>query len=112
AAKRFIVHEAIAEQFERRFVRGMEALQIGDPMDERTDVGPLATEDILSGLDAQVQKSVVAGARVLTGGRRLDRPGNYYAPIVLTAIPRSSPAYHEELFGPVALLFRVRDIDE
>src|SRR5204863_3182248 len=63
-------------------------------------------------LDEQVRKSVAAGARVLTGGRRLDRPGSYYAPTVLTDIPRSSPAYREELFGPVALLFRARDIDE
>jgi succinate-semialdehyde dehydrogenase / glutarate-semialdehyde dehydrogenase len=111
AAKRFIVAEAIAEEFERRFVRGMEALQVGDPMDEKTQVGPLATEDILTGLDEQVRKSVAAGARVLTGGKRLDRPGNYYAPTVLTDIPPDSPAYREELFGPVALLFRVPDID-
>jgi succinate-semialdehyde dehydrogenase / glutarate-semialdehyde dehydrogenase len=111
AAKRFIVAEAIAEEFERRFVAGMEALRVGDPMDERTDLGPLATEDILTGLDEQVRKSMAAGARVLTGGKRLERPGNYYAPTVLTDIPRDSPAYREELFGPVALLFRVRDID-
>jgi succinate-semialdehyde dehydrogenase / glutarate-semialdehyde dehydrogenase len=80
-------------------------------MDERTDVGPLATPEILKGLDEQVQKSVAAGARVLTGGRRLEGPGNYYAPTVLTDIPRESPAYREELFGPVALLFRVPDMD-
>jgi succinate-semialdehyde dehydrogenase/glutarate-semialdehyde dehydrogenase len=112
AAKRFIVAEAIADEFERRFVQSMEALQVGDPMDEKTQVGPLATEDILTGLDEQVRKSVAAGARVLTGGKRLERPGNYYAPTVLADIPRDSPAYREELFGPVALLFRVRDIDE
>jgi succinate-semialdehyde dehydrogenase/glutarate-semialdehyde dehydrogenase len=112
AAKRFILHEAIADEFERRFVQGMEALRVGDPMDERTDVGPLATEDILTGLDGQVRKSVAAGARLLTGGKRLDRPGNYYAPTVLTEIPHDSPAYREELFGPVAMLFRVSGIDE
>jgi succinate-semialdehyde dehydrogenase/glutarate-semialdehyde dehydrogenase len=112
AAKRFIVDEAIADEFERRFVQGMEALQVGDPMNERTDVGPLATEDILTGLDEQVRKSVAAGARVLTGGKRLDRPGIYYTPTVLTEIPHDSPAYREELFGPVALLFRVPGIDK
>jgi succinate-semialdehyde dehydrogenase/glutarate-semialdehyde dehydrogenase len=112
AAKRFIVHKDIADEFERRFVRGMEALKIGDPMDESIDIGPLATEDILGDLDQQVRKSVDAGARVLTGGRRLERAGYYYEPTVLTDIPEDSPAYNEELFGPVASLFRVRDIDE
>ena len=112
AAKRFIVHKDIADEFERRFVREMEALEIGDPMDESTDIGPLATEDILRDLDEQVRKSVDAGARLLTGGKRLDRAGYYYAPTVLTDIPEDSPAYSEELFGPVASLFRVRDIDE
>ncbi|MGA9769906.1 MAG: NADP-dependent succinic semialdehyde dehydrogenase [Blastocatellia bacterium] len=112
AAKRFIIHKDIADEFERRFVRGMEALEIGDPMDESNDIGPLATEDILRDLDEQVRKSVDAGARVLTGGRRLERAGYYYQPTVLTDIPENSPAYSEELFGPVASLFRVRDIDE
>ncbi len=111
AAKRFIVAEAIADDFERRFVRGMEALTVGDPLDATTDVGPLATEAILAGLDEQVQQTIAAGARVLTGGRRLDRPGYYYAPTVLTDIPEETPAYREELFGPVAALFRARDID-
>ncbi len=112
AAKRFIVAEEIAPEFERRFVEGMDALKVGDPMDETTEVGPLATGDILTGLDEQVQKSVEAGARVLAGGKPLDRPGNYYAPTVLTDIPKDSPAYREELFGPVASLFRVHDIAE
>ena len=88
----------------------MQALKVGDPMDETTDVGPLATPQILEDLDQQVQKSVAAGARVLTGGKRLDRPGNFYAPTVLTDIPEHSPAYREELFGPVAALFRVPDM--
>jgi len=112
AAKRFIVDERIADEFERRFVSQMQALKIGDPLDESTDIGPLATPDILEDLDAQVRKSVEAGARVLTGGKRLDRVGNYYAPTVLTDIPETAPAYSEELFGPVASVFRVRDIDE
>jgi len=110
AAKRFIVADKIAGDFERRFVERMLALKVGDPMDESTDVGPLATPQILEDLDQQVQKSVAAGARVLAGGKRLDRPGNFYAPTVLADIPEHSPAYREELFGPVAALFRVPDL--
>jgi succinate-semialdehyde dehydrogenase/glutarate-semialdehyde dehydrogenase len=112
AAKRFIVDTRIAEEFERRFVAGMEALRVGDPMDETTQVGPLATADILDGLDGQVRRSVAAGARLLTGGRRVDRPGNYYAPTVLADVPEAAPAYREELFGPVAALFRANGMDE
>jgi succinate-semialdehyde dehydrogenase / glutarate-semialdehyde dehydrogenase len=112
AAKRFIVHERIADEFEHRFVSEMEALKIGDPLDEATDIGPLATADILEDLDAQVRKSIDAGARVLTGGKKLERDGYYYAPTALAGIPENAPAYCEELFGPVASLFRARDIDE
>jgi succinate-semialdehyde dehydrogenase/glutarate-semialdehyde dehydrogenase len=112
AAKRFIIHERIGDEFERRFVSEMESLRMGDPLDEATDIGPLATADILEDLDAQVRKSVEAGARVLTGGRKIDRVGYYYAPTVLTGIPENAPAYCEELFGPVAALFRVGDLDE
>src|SRR5207253_8043633 len=83
-----------------------------DPVDENTELGPLSTEDALAGLDADVRKSVEAGARLLTGGKRLDRPGNFYAPTVLTDIPKNSPAYGEELFGPVASLFRAKDIED
>ncbi len=111
AAKRFIVAEQIADQFERKFVSKMEALRLGDPFKEDTELGPLATKDGVSDLDADVQKTVAAGARLLTGGKAIDRPGNFYAPTVLTNVPRNSPAYREELFGPVASLFRVRDID-
>jgi succinate-semialdehyde dehydrogenase/glutarate-semialdehyde dehydrogenase len=112
AAKRFIVHEKIADEFEWRFVRSMERLTTGDPLDEKTDVGPLATPAILEGLEEQVARTVEAGGRVLTGGKRLQRPGNFYPPTVLTDIPTHSPAYSEELFGPVASVFRVRDIDD
>ena len=111
AAKRFIVSEQIAEEFEGRFVRGMEELRVGDPLEAETDVGPLATAEILETLDQQVRESVAAGARLLAGGRRLEQPGNYYAPTVLAGIPEQAPAYREELFGPVAALFRVRDLD-
>ena len=112
AAKRFIVDESIADEFERRLVAGMEALVVGDPMDAATEVGPLANEAQVKTLMDQVGRSVSAGARLLAGGYRLDRPGYYFAPGVLTGIREDSPAYNEEVFGPVALLFRVRDIDE
>ncbi len=112
AAKRFIVDSRIATDFEARFVRQMQSLKVGDPMDESTQVGPLATPEILAGLDEQVRKSVEMGARVLTGGRRIHQPGNYYEPTVLTDVPADSPAYTEELFGPVAVLLRAADIED
>ena len=112
AAKRFIVHESIASDFEKKFVDRMKNLRIGDPFDEKTELGPLATADAVKSLDADVQKTVKAGAKLLTGGHKLELPGNYYAPTVLTNIPKESPAYREEFFGPVASLFRVKDIDE
>jgi succinate-semialdehyde dehydrogenase / glutarate-semialdehyde dehydrogenase len=111
AAKRFIVAEKIADEFEGKFASKMEALKVGDPFDEKTELGPLATADGVTDLDRDVQKTIKAGARVLTGGKPLDRPGNYYAPTVLTNIPKESPAYREELFGPVASVFRARDLD-
>jgi succinate-semialdehyde dehydrogenase/glutarate-semialdehyde dehydrogenase len=112
AAKRFIVEESIADEFERLFVSKMEALTVGDPFDERTDVGPLATADGLKELDADVQKTIQAGARLLTGGKRLNQPGNYYLPTVLTNIPEGSPAACGELFGPVASLFRAKNAED
>src|ERR1700723_825167 len=112
AAKRFIVAEKIASEFEQKFVKRMQELRVGDPFDESTQLGPLASADAVTSLDADVKKTVAAGARVLTGGRPLDRVGNFYAPTVLTDIPRESPAYREELFGPVASIFRARDVDQ
>ncbi len=112
AAKRFIVHETVYDTFEREFVRRMRGLNVGDPMDEATDVGPLATHDVLESLDDQVRRSIEMGARVLTGGRKLDGPGYYYQPTALADIPKVSPAYLEEIFGPVAMLFKVSSIDE
>jgi succinate-semialdehyde dehydrogenase/glutarate-semialdehyde dehydrogenase len=111
AAKRFIVHAAIADEFERRLVDGMRGLRIGDPLDPATQLGPLATLEQREILARQVRKSVQMGARVLTGGHALEGPGAFYAPTVLTDIPTASPAYREELFGPVALLFRVADAE-
>ena len=112
AAKRFIVADSIADDFQRKFVDRMKNLRVGDPFDEKTELGPLATPDAVTSLDADVQKTVKAGAKILTGGHPLKLPGNYYAPTVLTDIPKESPAYREEFFGPVASLFRVKDIDE
>jgi succinate-semialdehyde dehydrogenase/glutarate-semialdehyde dehydrogenase len=112
AAKRFIVSEKIADEFERRFVMQMKELRVGDPFDETTQLGPLANADAVTTLDADVKKTVAAGARVLTGGHPLKRPGNFYAPTVLTDIPKTSPAYKEEFFGPVASIFRVKDIEQ
>ena len=117
AAKRFIVHDQIYADFEQRFVETMMQLRVGDPLSALTDVGPLATEQILKDLEDQVQVSVAAGAKILTGGCRSQLSdelarGNFYEPTVLTDIPKDSPAYRDELFGPVASLFRVRSIDE
>jgi succinate-semialdehyde dehydrogenase/glutarate-semialdehyde dehydrogenase len=112
AAKRFIVAEQIADEFERKFVSKMEALKLGDPNDENTDLGPLATEDGVNSLDLDVRKTVAAGARVLTGGKKAERSGYFYQPTVLIDIPRDSPAYRDELFGPVACLFHARNLDD
>ena len=112
AAKRFIVSEKIADEFERKFVKQMKELRVGDPFDESTQLGPLASADAVKTLDEDVKKTIAAGAKVLTGGQPLQRPGNFYAPTVLTDIPKTSPAYKEEFFGPVASIFRVKDIDQ
>ncbi len=112
AAKRFIVSEKIADKFESEFVRRMEKLKVGDPMDESVDVGPLASEEAVRDLDESVKQTMQKGARLLTGGKRLDGRGSYYVPTALTDIPKDSPAYREELFGPVASLFRAKDIDD
>jgi succinate-semialdehyde dehydrogenase / glutarate-semialdehyde dehydrogenase len=112
AAKRFIVHEAVADEYERRFVEAMRALKVGDPLDEVTEVGPLAMPQIVDDIEAQVRRSVEAGAKLLCGGTRIGERGNFYAPTVLSAIPRDAPAACEETFGPVAALFRVKDAAE
>ncbi len=112
AAKRFLVAEPIYDRFERLFVEEMQELQVGDPLEPATAVGPLATSGIRDDLDRQVRQAVESGARVLTGGKKMDGAGNYYAPTVLVGISRESPVYHEEFFGPVAMLFRVRDAAE
>ena len=110
AAKRFIIHEKIYDEFLKRFVAGVSAIRIGDPMDEKTQLGPLATGAIRDQLDNQVKASVAAGARLVTGGKKLDREGFFYAPTVLTDIPPQAPAAREELFGPVASVFKAKDL--
>ncbi len=112
AAKRFIVHDSVYGEFEQRFVAGMEAIRVGDPTKDTTDVGPLATAGAVDRLEAQVQAARHAGARILTGGERMVGEGNYFEPTVLINVPRTASVYREELFGPVAMLFRVQDLDE
>jgi succinate-semialdehyde dehydrogenase/glutarate-semialdehyde dehydrogenase len=109
AAKRFIVEEPIAPAFEAAFIERMKAVRVGDPMDRATELGPLAREDLVVDLDRQVERSVSRGARIATGGRRLDRPGFFYAPTVLTSVEPGMPAFDEETFGPVAAVIRARD---
>jgi len=110
AAKRFIIHEKIYAEFLKKFVAGVSAIRIGDPMDEKTQLGPLATGTIRDQLDDQVKASVAAGARLATGGRKLEGNGFFYAPTVLTDIPPNAPAAREELFGPVASVFKAKDL--
>jgi succinate-semialdehyde dehydrogenase / glutarate-semialdehyde dehydrogenase len=111
-AKRFIVAAPIADEFESRFVKAMESLKVGDPFDEQTELGPLATRSGVEDIDQGVRKTVEAGAKILTGGKPLNGAGFFYAPTVMTNVPRNSPGYCEEFFGPVANLFRAADIDE
>jgi succinate-semialdehyde dehydrogenase/glutarate-semialdehyde dehydrogenase len=111
AAKRFIVAEAVYERFTEGFTRAMRALVVGDPADARTQVGPLATASIRDGVADQVERSVRAGARLLTGGHAVDQPGYFYEATVLGDVPPDAPAAREEVFGPVAAVFRVRDTD-
>ena len=112
AAKRFIVHRDIADAFTRKFVKAMDALVVGDPMTDATQVGPLCSGQALVDLEQQVRRSVSLGARVLCGGARIEGPGFYFQPTVLTDIPPEAPAYTDELFGPVASLFVATDIDD
>jgi len=111
AAKRFIAHQRIAEEFEERFVKAMAALRIGDPEDDATEVGPLSSAQQLQDVSSQVQKSVEQGARLACGGKRLDRAGFFYAPTVLLEAEKTL-AFREEVFGPVAAVTRARDLDD
>jgi succinate-semialdehyde dehydrogenase/glutarate-semialdehyde dehydrogenase len=112
AAKRFIAHESIADEFERMFTELMCSYKVGDPMNENTQMGPLAAKHVLENLERQVHETVRMGARILIGGKRMNRPGYFFEPTVLADVPVNSPAYREELFGPVAVLFRARNFDQ
>jgi succinate-semialdehyde dehydrogenase/glutarate-semialdehyde dehydrogenase len=112
AAKRFLIVDSIYDEFETRFIAGMKALIVGDPMQEDTNIGPMATVAQLEELETQVEAAKQAGGQVLTGGKRVEGEGNYYEPTVIVGVPRNSEIYREEIFGPVAMLFRVRDIEE
>ena len=113
AAKRFIVEEAVADDFEALFAKAVGALKVGNPMDRGNQVGPLARADLVDDLERQVSESVRLGARALTGGKRLSNGGGYYfQPTVLTNVRPGMPAYHEETFGPVAAVIRVKDAED
>ncbi len=112
AAKRFIVHDEIYSEFEERFVAMMEGLKIGDPMQETTDIGPLATPQLVEDLLQQVQAATRAGGRVLAGGERMVGAGNFFEPTVIAGVPRTAAVYRDEFFGPVAMLFRVSSLQE
>jgi len=109
AAKRFIVVEAVADEFLKKFKEKLSALKVGDPMDKDTQLGPLSSEEAAVHLDDQVKRSVAAGAKILLGGKRIDRIGAYMEATILTDIKPGVPAYYEELFGPVASFYRVKD---
>ncbi|QTI68931.1 NAD-dependent succinate-semialdehyde dehydrogenase [Gordonia polyisoprenivorans] len=110
--KRFIVDASIADEFARLLVDNVAALSVGDPEDPATDVGPMAREDLLVGVDRQVRSAIDAGARVLAGTHRLDRPGFFYAPTILTDVTKGMSVYDEETFGPVATIITVDGVEE
>lgn len=112
ASKRFIVVENIYEEFSYKFIKAMEQVKIGDPMDESTELGPIAREDLLYELDALVKDSVSKGAKILTGGKILPGRGLYYAPTILDNLKKGMSAYDEEIFGPVASLIKAKDVED
>ncbi len=112
AAKRFIVLESVADAFEAKLVEAVARLRIGDPLDPETQIGPLARADLVDALDGQVRGSVALGARVALGGHKIDGPGCFYAPTVLTSVTPQMPVFREETFGPVAPVIRARDVEQ
>lgn len=112
AAKRFIVVESVADAFLAKFKSALAALEPGDPMDEKTTLGPLSTESALVDLVKQVEGAISKGAKVILGGKRIERPGSFMEPTILTGITPDNPAFREEFFGPVALFFRVKNEEE
>jgi succinate-semialdehyde dehydrogenase/glutarate-semialdehyde dehydrogenase len=112
AAKRFIVMDKVYDEFLEKFKGALETMEPGDPMQEATKLGPLSSKSALEGLEEQVEKSAKSGAKIITGGKRIDRQGYFMQPTILTDIPKDAEAYHEELFGPVASVYRVHSEDE
>ena len=112
AAKRFIVEEPVADEFELRFTNAVAALKVGNPMDRANQVGPLARQDLVDELERQVGESLRLGARVLTGGKKMPGDGYYFEPTVLANVRPGMPAYDEETFGPVAAVIRVKDAED
>jgi succinate-semialdehyde dehydrogenase/glutarate-semialdehyde dehydrogenase len=111
AAKRFIVVDKVADTFLEKFKAALGALKAGDPMDETTTLGPLSTESALIGLLKQVDTAVAHGAQIVMGGKRIDRPGAFMQPTILSGVAPNNPAFRDEFFGPVAMFFRVADED-
>jgi succinate-semialdehyde dehydrogenase/glutarate-semialdehyde dehydrogenase len=109
ASKRFIAVEPIADEFINKFKEKLSHINVGDPMDPDTELGPLSSEEAAVQIADQVQRSVDAGAKLLLGGKRVDRPGAFMQPTILTDLKPGMAAYHEELFGPVASFYRVKD---
>ena len=112
AAKRFLVVDSVADEFEQKFAAAVKAMKVGDPLDPETNIGPLSREDLCETLDRQVKESVGQGAKIVIGGERLNRPGYYFAPTILTNVKPSMTVFREETFGPVAAVIRVKDADE
>lgn len=109
AAKRFIVVEKVYDKFSEMFIEEMKKLKVDDPMNFETDLGPIAREDLLYELEHQVKKSVESGAKILIGGKRIPREGFYFEPTIIADVTQQMPAYHEEIFGPVATLIQAKD---
>jgi len=112
AAKRFIVEESVADEFEKLFAAAVGGLKVGNPMDRSNQVGPLARADLVDDLERQVAESVKLGARALTGGKRIKGDGYFFEPTVLAGVRPGMPAYHEETFGPVAAVIRVKNAED
>jgi acyl-CoA reductase-like NAD-dependent aldehyde dehydrogenase len=112
AAKRFIVEQPVADEFEQKFASAVAGLKVGNPMDRANQVGPLAREDLVADLERQVNESVRLGAKPLVGGKRIAGDGYYFEPTVLSNVRPGMPAYHEETFGPVAAVIRAKDAED
>jgi succinate-semialdehyde dehydrogenase/glutarate-semialdehyde dehydrogenase len=112
ASKRLIVTEPVADEFTKKFVKRMSGLKVGDPMDKETELGPLSSEEAAVNIEGQIQKAVKEGARVLLGGGRIKRKGAFVEATVLTDVKSNTESFHEELFGPVAVIYRVKDEKE